>query len=106
MVMQMVGQNLQLGDLEAECRESLSTDGGGDASSLECSAANAMGIVLECSQETAADSMFCDSPCFSVLAPWYEVCQAEIPTYMQAMMEVPISLMQQCDDDAPAAAVC
>ena len=106
MLMQMVGQNLQLGDLEAECRESLSTDGGGDASSLECSAGNAMGVALACSQETAADSMFCNSACFAVLAPWYEVCQAEIPTYMQAMMQVPLSLMQQCDADAPAAAVC
>ena len=103
MVLQMVGQNLRLGDLEAECRESLTTDSGEDASAVDCSPASSMSIALACSQETAADTMFCESTCFSVLSPWYEMCQAEMPSYMQAMMAVPLGLMQQCDADATAA---
>ena len=105
-MLQVVGQSLRLGDLEAECRESLTTDGGADASAVDCSPASSMTIVLACSQETSGDTMFCESTCYSVLNPWYEVCQAEMPTYIQAMMAVPLQLMQQCGAGDPAAAVC
>jgi hypothetical protein len=105
-MLQMVGQNLRLGDLEAMCRESLSTDGGEDASAVDCSPAAGMPIAMACSQETNADAMFCESACFQTLSPWYEECSAEMPTYLQAMLAVPLGLMGQCDEAGPGEAVC
>ena len=103
-MLQLFGANLHLGDLEAECRDSLSTDGGEDATAIDCSPAAGMSIAMVCSQETGADAAFCDSACFQALNPYYETCQALMPEYMTMMLMQVIPLMQACDAAADGTA--
>ena len=102
-ILAAVGGNMHLGDLEAECRGAPTTDGGGDASAIDCSAASGMPIAMACSQETAADAAFCQSACFTALQPYYEECSALMPAYMTMMLAPVVGLMASCSGPAGSA---
>ena len=95
-VLAAIGADLNLGDLEAECRGTPTTDGGGDASAIDCSTAAGMPIAMACSQESAADAAFCESACYAALAPFYEECSALMPSYMTMMLGPVLQLLGTC----------
>ena len=108
-MLQMMGANLHLGDLEASCREEVGTDGGEDASAVDCSPAVGMPIALACSEETRlamsgqVNAAFCESPCAAQLVPYYEECASMMPVYMTyASAHPPSAAPSGCPDDAVA----
>eukprot|EP01043_Picozoa_sp_COSAG02_P047076 COSAG02_NODE_4473_length_5327_cov_2.650344_7_plen_179_part_01 len=88
-----VGHSLPLGDLEASCRESISTDDGNDATAIDCPAA-AMPVALVC--VNVADSSFCDSECYDALAPYLEECSGVMPGYMNTLISGALALAGSC----------
>ena len=93
-----VGHSLPLGDLEASCRESISTDDGEDATAIDCPAA-AMPVALVCANVPASDSSFCDSECYDALAPYLEECSGLMPGYMNSLISGALSLAGSCTID-------
>lgn len=101
-ILAAVGSNLHLGDLEATCRESTTTDGGLDASAVDCSTAAGMNVALACGQETALDTEFCHSACFAQLQPYYQECAALMPSYLLVILDPVIALMGTCGEGGMA----
>lgn len=93
-----VGHSLPLGDLEASCRESISTDDGNDATAIDCPAA-AMPVALVCVNVADTSSSFCDSDCYDALAPYLEECSGVMPGYMNTLIAGALALAGSCTAD-------
>ena len=94
-----VAHSLPLGDLEASCRESLSTDDGQDANAIDCPTA-AMPVLLACASETGEDAeAFCESDCYDSLAPYLEECSAVMPGYLTTLLAGALALEGSCQRD-------
>ena len=102
--LQKLGDALHLGDLEASCREAISTDGGADASAADCSPAVGIEVALACSRTSVTGSTFCASPCYAALSPFMELCSAMIPKAIQMMLQPALALLAGGQCSGPSAA--
>ena len=64
-----------------------------------CTSAGLLAIAGEgnCGIETANDPDFCNSACFSVLAPYMDRCQDELPFYATFMFSSAIGMLTECN---------